>query len=125
MEILDIVALVGNQPFNDIPVLVLSEIQVISTDMPVLNFVVTPKLVASVHIQQDKYYEVFPLLVVYQETVTYSEVFLTSDTYKRTGLYHNLIMEGHGLWLANASSLNMLIISLYKTRGRFFLRRWV
>lgn len=43
--------------------------------MPVPDFVVTPELVASNHIQQDEYYEVYPLLIAYQKIVAYFEVF--------------------------------------------------
>lgn len=81
---------------------------------------VIQEIATPVHFQQDEYYEVCPLLVAYQETITYFEIVLLSDTYKQTGLHHNLIVDGYGLWLISASSHIMLIIFLRKTRDRVF-----
>lgn len=97
MEISNIVALVCDHPLDDVSVSISSEIQVIFTNMSVPDFMVTPKLVALVHIQQDEYYEVYPLLpVAYKKKVIYSKIILTSDICKRTDLQHNLIIVGYG-----------------------------
>lgn len=58
------VTLICAPPLDDILVLVSSEIQAIFIDMPALDFVATPTLVTLVYIQQDEYYEVFPLSTI-------------------------------------------------------------
>lgn len=63
----------------------------------------------------------FPLLVLYQEAITYSEVFLISNTSKRMGLHHNFIIREYGSWLIGVNSHIIWIISLCKTRGQVFL----
>lgn len=55
----------------------------------------------------------------------YYEIFLILDAHKRTGLHHNMIVGGFGLWLCGLSSPRLLIISLYKTEGRVFLIRGI
>lgn len=118
LTISDIIVPVCDQPLDDVPVLVSSEIQVIFTDMPIPDFVVTPELVAPFYIQQDKYYEVFPLSAISHNTngLCYG-LSLVMNVPKQTELHHNLIVGGFGIQLCGSSFLTLLFISLHKTQG--------
>lgn len=48
----------------------------------------------------------------------YYEVYPIPDAYKKTGLHHNLIVRGFGIWLGGLRSPMLLIISLYKPQDR-------
>lgn len=70
-------------------------------------------------VTEKEYYEVFLLSATYQKTgdACY-EVYPISDACKKTRLHHNLIVGVFGIWLCGLRSHMLLIISLYKTRGR-------
>lgn len=54
-----------DQPPDDIPISIQSEIQPILENTLVHDVVMMSEIVAPVHIWQDEYYEVFPLSVAY------------------------------------------------------------
>lgn len=68
----------------------------------------------------DEYCEVFPLAPSQRTDYLYYKTIPMLNAFKMIGLYHNLIVDGSNIWLCSSIFPRLLIISFYKTRGRFF-----